>query len=102
MAFTEELKDQVSQSDKLKCRDYYEIRTDGLAKFGCWIVNDDGDVVNAERDYSVFEDQVKISGTDSTLLDWLCHLRAKEWFNKDCEHDFVTAFCYALYVKNKK
>lgn len=55
--------EKVTDKDIIRCRDYYGIDIDGLIKFGSWIVNRIGDIVNADRDYSVFENQIRIDGT---------------------------------------
>lgn len=94
--------EKVTDKDIIRCRDYYGIDIDGLIKFGCWIVNRRGDIVNADRDYSVFENQIRIDGDVNDMLCWLCHLREKTWFDAVCEHDFISALIYALLFKLQK
>lgn len=91
--------EEVTDKDIIRCRDYYGIDVEGLIKFGSWIVNKRGDIVNADRDYSVFEDQIRADGDANDLLCWICHMRGKTWFNAVCEHDFISSFIYAILAK---
>ena len=68
--------------------EYYEVPSGVDSIFGNWVVSEDADVINVERKYPIYTQQVKSQSIDY----WLDHMREKTWFNSPEEKDFIQAY----------
>ena len=79
----------MTMKEKIKAVfEMYEVQSDVDSEYGEWVVSEDADVINVDKMYPIYTHQI----INSTLEEWLSHLREKTWFNAQEDADFQEAY----------
>lgn len=68
--------------------EYYEVHSGVDSVFDNWVVSREADVINVDKKYPIYTQQVKSEDVASKLG----HMREKTWFDSSEEENFLKAY----------